>query len=254
MTARASTKKAGAKTRPPTRNYSQQTIKILFALCGNRCAEPSCTNPIIAPQTDYSLETVLGQISHIYAAADDGPRGKPDLTAKERNAPDNLILLCPTHHVVVDKQYETYPAPLLRDWKDKRERPHKAQLSARIGQIGYVEIEFAAKALMATTADQPGDLSNVPPKEKIEKNGLGQISSNLLLMGSAKSKECQDLIVKSSQLIRDFGHRLRAGFVTEYRRLRTKGLAGDDLFMAMYDWAAGSGDRAREAAGLEVSH
>ena len=30
---------------------------------------------------------------------------KKGLTAKERNSPDNLILLCPTHHTIVDEQH-----------------------------------------------------------------------------------------------------------------------------------------------------
>src|SRR6185312_6994801 len=84
------------------RSYSQRTLKILFGRCGNRCAEPSCTNPIIKPGTEESPDLVVGQIAHIYAVADSGPRGKPTLSMEERNSPNNLILLCPTHHVIVD--------------------------------------------------------------------------------------------------------------------------------------------------------
>src|SRR5258708_5106404 len=87
------------------RSYSDKTLKVLFGFCGNRCAEPSCTNPIIKSGTEFSGDLVVGQIAHIYALADNGPRGKPGLTARERNGPDNLILLCPTHHVVVDGQH-----------------------------------------------------------------------------------------------------------------------------------------------------
>ena len=58
---------------------------------------------------------------HIYAASDNGPRGKPGLTAAERNSPDNLVLMCGHHHPLVDKQWETYPADLLKAWKEKHE-------------------------------------------------------------------------------------------------------------------------------------
>jgi len=90
--------------KPPTRtklnrSYTQRTLKVLFALSGNKCAHPDCTNPVIMPPTEQSNHLVLNQICHIYALNEDGPRGKVGLTEKELNAPENLILFCPTHHV-----------------------------------------------------------------------------------------------------------------------------------------------------------
>ena len=73
-----------------------------------------CKNPVIVPPTEESDALVLSQICHIYALNEDGPRGKAGLTEAELNAPDNLILFCPTHHVIIDGQYETYPAELLK--------------------------------------------------------------------------------------------------------------------------------------------
>lgn len=235
----------------PKRKYSEKTLKILFAFCGNRCAEPTCTNSIVKDADNYSPEIVVGHIAHIYAFADKGPRGKPGLTSKERNAPDNLILLCPTHHVIVDGQYATYPAALLLDWKEKRERPYREGIQIRINEIGFAELEFTARGLLADASPPSNDFGNIPPAEKIAKNGLGAASANLLRMGAAKSREVEMLITKASQLQPDFADRLRLGFVSQYNAPCAKSLRGDDLFMAMYDWAAGtSGDRARDAAGL----
>jgi 5-methylcytosine-specific restriction endonuclease McrA len=76
----------------------------------NQRAYPGCTNEIIVGETQYSDEEVVGHICHIYAAADNGPRGKPDLTEEEKNSFANLILLCGHHHPKVDKQWPTYPA------------------------------------------------------------------------------------------------------------------------------------------------
>ena len=64
-----------------TRRYSEKTIKVLFGSSGNQCAYPGCTNPIVAPETEQSANAaIVAYICHIYAAADNGPRGKPDLT------------------------------------------------------------------------------------------------------------------------------------------------------------------------------
>ncbi len=42
------TAKTGAQSKSnPKRHYTQRTLKVLFALSGNQCAEPSCTNTLI---------------------------------------------------------------------------------------------------------------------------------------------------------------------------------------------------------------
>jgi hypothetical protein len=116
------------------RSYSTATIKELFGLCSNQCAYPNCTNEIIATGTKLSNAAVVGHICHIYAAADNGPRGKPGLTAKERNTPENLILMCGHHHPLIDKQWRDYPATILLQWKNAHEakaRPGTAEAIKR---------------------------------------------------------------------------------------------------------------------------
>ena len=103
------------------RNYSKQTLKILFALSGNRCAYPECTENIIEAATEKSDALVIAQICHIRAISADGPRGRTELTDKELNSHENLILLCPTHHRKVDGQHETYPPEMLKQWKQAHE-------------------------------------------------------------------------------------------------------------------------------------
>ena len=120
----------------PARNYSAKTLKILFALSGNRCAHPKCNEPVIANATLDSTDLVVGQISHIYALrSDKGPRGKLGMTEKERNQADNLMLLCPTHHVIVDGQQETYTAGTLLGCKQTHERRYRDNLSARLTDL-----------------------------------------------------------------------------------------------------------------------
>ena len=104
-----------------SRGYSHKTLKILFARSGNLCAYPECTNNIIEPATEQSDDQVIGQVCHIYALSEQGPRGKPGLTEEKLNSPENLILLCPTHHRLVDVQHESYPAEKLKEWKRNHE-------------------------------------------------------------------------------------------------------------------------------------
>lgn len=117
------------------RDYSQKTLKVLFALSGNQCAHPECKNPVIVQNTEESDTLVLSQICHIYALNEDGPRGREGLTEKELNAPENLVLLCPTHHVIIDGQHETYPADMLKEWKRNHEVEMQRRLSAHLESV-----------------------------------------------------------------------------------------------------------------------
>ena len=117
----------GTKGKNLKRRYSERTLKVLFTLSGNQCAHPDCTSPLIEPATEESDALVTAHICHIYAVSTDGPRGKAGLTQEELNAPENLILLCRNHHAVVDGQHETYPADMLKQWK----QAHEAEMGKR---------------------------------------------------------------------------------------------------------------------------
>lgn len=118
-----------------SRSYSQKTLKVLFALSGNQCAHPECTNSLIEPATEKSDVFVSAHICHIYAISTDGPRGKLDLTQKELNSPENLILLCRHHHGLVDGQHETYSAVMLKEWKQSHESKMQKRLSADLESV-----------------------------------------------------------------------------------------------------------------------
>lgn len=133
-----------------TRQYSSKTIRLLYGSCGNECAEPTCTNRIIAAGTPESEAAVIGHICHIYAASDNGPRGKPDLTEKQRNAPENLILLCGHHHLLVDKQWETYPAEMLIAWKKK----HEAKFDKETAEALKLQAGMQQQAFLAAHSDE----------------------------------------------------------------------------------------------------
>jgi hypothetical protein len=74
---------------------------------------------------------VLGEHAHIVAEDPGGPRGASVLTAGERNSYSNLILLCPTHHTLVDKNDTDYPVEKLHQIKSEHELWVEATLSQR---------------------------------------------------------------------------------------------------------------------------
>jgi len=93
--------------------------KILWARSGNRCA--ICRVPLVVEQTAQDSESVVGDECHIISASQSGPRHDPEFSAAQFDALDNLILLCATHHKMVDDQQETYTAEVVRSIKRNHE-------------------------------------------------------------------------------------------------------------------------------------
>lgn len=62
-------------------------------------------------------EIHIAEMAHIIAAASDGPRANNEPSDGELAQYDNLILLCPTCHTIIDKASSEYPDATVRSWK-----------------------------------------------------------------------------------------------------------------------------------------
>jgi tetratricopeptide (TPR) repeat protein len=97
---------------------SRRTLNILFAKSGNRCAFPDCPSRLIDEES-----VLLGRVCHIEAASKRGPRYNPTQSNEERHHFDNLIVLCPHHHIIIDTKPETYSVT----WLKKVKADHEAR-------------------------------------------------------------------------------------------------------------------------------
>ena len=84
------------------RDISEKETKILFALSGNLCAFPGCTERLVYQDDGDENAVVLALVAHIVGNSRRGPRGEFELTAEEGNLHSNLILLCGSHHKIID--------------------------------------------------------------------------------------------------------------------------------------------------------
>jgi hypothetical protein len=73
-------------------------------------------------------------------------------------------------------------------------------------------------------------------------------------MGQLRFFDIEDFISATSSFDPDFGDRLKAGFNEQYQSLRDRGMNGDDLYIALAEWASGGVDAPmpRAAAGVAV--
>lgn len=98
---------------------SNKTRKILWGRSGNRCA--ICKNEIIINSTPKDDESVVAEECHIISQQANGPRHDPSYPDEKLDAYENLILLCRTHHKLVDDQELTFTADILRQMKVNHE-------------------------------------------------------------------------------------------------------------------------------------
>ncbi len=102
-----------------SRQIKPLTQLLLFVRAGGRCQFDGCN--------EYLLEHPLtltggnfGQMAHVVAFKKDGPRGS-DPRPEDINDIDNLMLLCPPCHKLIDTHPERYPVSVLEKYKGRHE-------------------------------------------------------------------------------------------------------------------------------------
>lgn len=120
----------------------------LFAASGGHCQRPECL------VTLYPME--LNGVKHIAEMAHVIPHGEAGPRKEERpeadfdpDSFDNLILLCPNCHTIIDKNPDAYPRTMLLTWK----REHLANLAASQGIIEYQSREEVRTAIAERMAE-----------------------------------------------------------------------------------------------------
>lgn len=105
---------------------TDKTRKILWGRSGNRCS--ICRQRLVVDETSVDAESVVGDECHINSSAPNGPRHDPTVNHLMIDDLPNLLLLCRVHHKMVDDQFETYTAEVLRSIRANHERWVEAKL------------------------------------------------------------------------------------------------------------------------------
>ncbi len=94
----------------------------LWVKAGGRCEFRGCNKYLYRDGLTLK-ETNYSEIAHIVAASRKGPRGDDLLPVSKRNWFDNLMLLCETHHKLIDsmEHQAEYSTTLLRSMKAEHE-------------------------------------------------------------------------------------------------------------------------------------
>ncbi len=240
--------------------------KILLAFrSGDTCALPECEmkGRRLSQDSCAGDPANVGDAAHIvgeHGGKDKKPssaRFDPEMNEENRNSYHNLIYLCKVCHKRIDALPEgeiEYPAErLLSIKREHEEKVRRAMLDA-FATVGFPELEEATRWVASIQPSMVTTDYSLPAlSDKIKKNDLGEDAHVVIATGLSIAGEVSRYIESVAQIDPGFPERLKAGFLSEYWRIKGEGVSGGELFELMCQFAQQGFERqAQRSAGLAV--
>lgn len=111
----------------PRTGISKKIKDAAFRRSGYCCSFPGCNVPL--------GDDGIGEISHIQSLSKSGARYNPDLNEDKLKNIENLVVLCPIHHRLIDSKPEEYTTKVIQSWNKS------------LTKVGGIEIPFSSKDL-----------------------------------------------------------------------------------------------------------
>ena len=233
--------------------------RILFAQSGGICSMPDCNIPIVINEND-SGKVNIAELAHIEAYNSDGARFNPELSENERNAEENLMVVCKNCHKKIDDLPEVYTVEKLK--KIKKDHISKINiLKENLINFDFYDLTFASNNILENSPDKIKPAQNSFDYEsnyelrsinhKLQKNDLSYPSKQLVLSALTQ----QDTVIKfMSYRAKDdenFPDKLNNSLKSSYNSLK-KTYSGDGLFFELYGQFKNRLDEKEQAACLAI--
>ncbi len=232
---------------------SERIQKILCCRSGGICAFPGCNRELVEPCTEKDEESFVGILAHINSYSPGHPRHNLNMTTEEVNSASNIILLCPTHHKIVDDQTNTYTVEDLMKMKQDHESKIANKRGERVKDVSYAELDVVIKYLVSGEFSDSIDFSSISITEKIVKNKLSQAVQQHIKYGMLKMPLIKKFIEQNPD--KKFGERLANPIAKEFRKLlKEEPMTGDELYYSMLSFVNNGIDKdhLHNAAALTV--
>lgn len=183
------------------------TVKLLWSRALNICAFPTCTQLLtqkaVNATTGDGFFTIVGEQAHIRSKRVGGPRYDPKYDVSLLDSYENLILLCPTHHTLIDANggAEYTPEDLVamrgkhemrQQRRDRLERTMRAYVGQQYNQDDrvlfeqvdlhgpsvdsmFVDVPFACRSDLPIAGVLQGIAQVHPPERESLESAPGQV-------------------------------------------------------------------------------
>ena len=153
-----------------TRKKPLPDVEILYSGAAGRCCFPGCRLNLVIESKKEGKKKQIGKIAHIVAHSKKGPRGDSSYPLEKRGTYENWILLCGTHHDIVDAFDSEYTVAELRKMKRNHEDWVHNTLEARVQKTTFAELEVAAKYILSKiSVTTKTSFELLPPAKKLER-------------------------------------------------------------------------------------
>lgn len=127
------------------RKHISNGIKLrLFSEAAGHCQNPDCLEPLFP--SELGGEKHIAEMAHVIPHGAEGPRYEQRPEGEfEADTFENLILLCPICHTIVDKNAEGYPRVTLLGWKEN----HLGALASKRGIREYEDRSQVREAIVS---------------------------------------------------------------------------------------------------------
>lgn len=216
------------------KGITERELKLVCTRSFDKCPFPNCNQLLV------QHDSIVGQIAHIVSPEENGPRADPSFPRDMLNRADNLLMLCPIHHKIVDDNDGTYTVSELKNMRENHIRSCHHDLQDAIQQVGFSELEPVIKHLISSPEFNPvEDYRLISIKEKLKKNKLSDRVEHEMSLGLLKVNEVRDYIQVISKADPLFSERLVSAFVKKYKELKTQDRSSDDIFYSLRAYAEG---------------
>lgn len=113
--------KTGKSPIIPARKVPEKLQRMLWGLSAGRCEFAGCNKDLFQHSTTL-LQGNFAAVAHIVAFREDGPRGQTGTRPAQIHDLDNLMLLCPECHKLIDDRPEEFTHKVLAAYKFDHEK------------------------------------------------------------------------------------------------------------------------------------
>jgi hypothetical protein len=142
------------------KSIPNETKLRLFSASAGHCQNPDCLKPLFPEEIGGDKH--IAEMAHVIPHGETGPRHEERPAEEfEPDTFENLILLCPTCHTIIDKAPESFPRVMILGWK----RNHLAALAHKQGIIRYEDRGQVREAVIAAMDESKAIWKEFAPVE-----------------------------------------------------------------------------------------
>lgn len=203
---------------------SEKIKRVIWSKAAGKCS--ICREDLMLDGEGEELTHLVGEVAHIVAEKEDGPRGVSDLDLSARNSERNLLLLCLAHHKIIDDDPNSYHVDRLLEIKSAHENWISENLASnpvwdtKLHQMYYINVPRLS--LLCFRYGYSLDLSRYGRIEALHELGW---ELNGLMGGFSKLLSAVELKAVPIETALTQPDRMRGLYVSFDHRFRTKNIS-----------------------------